>query len=80
MIWKVYLCMLNFSVEAEQEDGNVQLTYHSYLQLEKILGAQEMKSEKEGETIHDEHLFITIHQCMKKKDNIDPFHSYSLFC
>lgn len=49
-------------VEAEQEEGNVQLTYHSYLQLEKILGAQEMKSEKEGETIHDEHLFITIHQ------------------
>lgn len=36
--------------------------YHEYLQLDKILDAQEMESVKYGKPAHDEHLFIVIHQ------------------
>jgi tryptophan 2,3-dioxygenase len=36
--------------------------YSDYLQLEKILGAQEPESDKAGEHAHDEMLFIVIHQ------------------
>lgn len=36
--------------------------YTSYLQLEKILGAQELRSEKLGVKAHDEMLFIVVHQ------------------
>jgi tryptophan 2,3-dioxygenase len=36
--------------------------YHDYLQLDKILGAQALESDKKGETAHDEMLFIVIHQ------------------
>lgn len=36
--------------------------YPEYLQLEKILGAQEMESAKHGQPAHDEMLFIIIHQ------------------
>jgi tryptophan 2,3-dioxygenase len=40
--------------------------YHSYLQLDKILGAQETMSGvagvRSGKGAHDEHLFIVIHQ------------------
>ncbi len=36
--------------------------YPDYLQLEKILGAQELESEKAGTPAHDEMLFIIIHQ------------------
>jgi tryptophan 2,3-dioxygenase len=37
--------------------------YSDYLQLDKILGAQELESKKEGrEHAHDEMLFIVIHQ------------------
>ncbi len=36
--------------------------YPDYLQLEKILGAQALESEKQGEPAHDEMLFIVIHQ------------------
>lgn len=43
----------------------------SYLKLEKNLNAQELQSEKKGNKIHDEHLFIITHQGMlhKKLDN-----------
>ncbi len=36
--------------------------YSDYLQLDKILGAQEPESDKRGQPAHDEMLFIVIHQ------------------
>lgn len=36
--------------------------YGDYLQLDKILGAQELESEKQGAVAHDEMLFIITHQ------------------
>ena len=36
--------------------------YGDYLQLGKILDAQELESTKAGETVHDEMLFIVVHQ------------------
>ncbi|HEY0067587.1 MAG TPA: tryptophan 2,3-dioxygenase family protein, partial [Flavisolibacter sp.] len=36
--------------------------YHDYLQLDKILGAQEPESAKTELSAHDEMLFIIIHQ------------------
>lgn len=36
--------------------------YPDYLQLDKILGAQDLESEKQGKPAHDEMLFIVIHQ------------------
>ncbi|XP_073501045.1 tryptophan 2,3-dioxygenase [Phyllobates terribilis] len=38
------------------------LLYGDYLQLYKVLEAQELQSEKKGNKIHDEHLFIVTHQ------------------
>lgn len=42
-----------------REDG---IYYGDYLQLDKILNAQEPESKKNGEEAHDEMLFIIIHQ------------------
>ena len=36
--------------------------YGDYLQLDKLLGAQELKTTKAGATVHDEMLFIIVHQ------------------
>src|SRR5580658_2069452 len=36
--------------------------YSDYLQLDKILGAQEPESDRQGQPAHDEMLFIVIHQ------------------
>ena len=36
--------------------------YPDYLQLDKILGAQALESDKRGQHAHDEMLFIVIHQ------------------
>src|ERR1700742_1248806 len=36
--------------------------YNDYLQLDKILNAQQPESDKQGEPAHDEMLFIVIHQ------------------
>lgn len=36
--------------------------YHHYLQLDKLLDAQHLKSEEYGRPAHDELLFITVHQ------------------
>jgi tryptophan 2,3-dioxygenase len=36
--------------------------YSDYLQLEKILGAQQPESDRQGQAAHDEMLFIVIHQ------------------
>jgi tryptophan 2,3-dioxygenase len=38
------------------------LYYADYLQLEKLLDAQELESERHGDTAHDEMLFIIVHQ------------------
>ncbi|TRY73180.1 hypothetical protein TCAL_08175 [Tigriopus californicus] len=38
------------------------LSYTNYLQLDKILDAQELQSEIMGNKVHDEHLFIIVHQ------------------
>ena len=36
--------------------------YADYLQLHKLLDAQQLESERRGHAVHDEHLFIIIHQ------------------
>lgn len=38
------------------------IVYHDYLGLDKILNAQFPISKKYGNMVHDEHLFIVIHQ------------------
>lgn len=38
------------------------LYYGDYLQLDKLLAAQELESAKHGDPIHDEMLFIVVHQ------------------
>jgi tryptophan 2,3-dioxygenase len=38
------------------------LYYSDYLQLDKLLGAQELESAKDGDPVHDEMLFIVVHQ------------------
>lgn len=38
------------------------ISYREYLQLDKILSAQAPMSKKYGNMVHDEHLFIIIHQ------------------
>ena len=38
------------------------LSYSDYLQLSKILDSQSLQSEKKGNLVHDEMLFIIIHQ------------------
>ncbi|NXL27075.1 T23O dioxygenase, partial [Glaucidium brasilianum] len=59
------------SLEDEKDDKSQEginkaskggLVYGDYLQLNKILNAQELQSEKKGKKIHDEHLFIVTHQ------------------
>ncbi|XP_051012873.1 tryptophan 2,3-dioxygenase [Acomys russatus] len=61
----------NLSIEGNEEDkaqsgvnraGSGGLIYGNYLQLDKILNAQELQSEIKGNKIHDEHLFIITHQ------------------
>ncbi|HMB71827.1 MAG TPA: tryptophan 2,3-dioxygenase family protein [bacterium] len=38
------------------------VNYTDYLQLAKLLDCQELESERHGKPVHDEHLFIVIHQ------------------
>ncbi|KAJ7401978.1 Tryptophan 2,3-dioxygenase [Pitangus sulphuratus] len=69
---KNYLFNFNkLSLEDQNEDKSQEginraskggLLYGEYLQLNKILSAQELESEKKGKKIHDEHLFIVTHQ------------------
>lgn len=57
---------------AEKKDNKYStIHYHSYLQLDKILGAQELRSEALDENpAHEEMLFIIVHQayelCLNK--------------
>eukprot|EP00091_Calanus_sinicus_P019398 TRINITY_DN4858_c0_g1_i1.p1 TRINITY_DN4858_c0_g1~~TRINITY_DN4858_c0_g1_i1.p1 ORF type:complete len:134 (-),score=43.67 TRINITY_DN4858_c0_g1_i1:294-695(-) len=53
--------------DATQEGVNVLadaggISYGEYLQLDKILSAQEPQSRVHGQEVHDEHLFIVTHQ------------------
>ncbi|KAM4809619.1 tryptophan 2,3-dioxygenase [Rhinophrynus dorsalis] len=59
------------SLEDKNEDNSQEglnkaskggLIYGDYLQLDKVLNAQLLQSEKKGNKIHDEHLFIVTHQ------------------
>ncbi|XP_015271557.1 PREDICTED: tryptophan 2,3-dioxygenase [Gekko japonicus] len=50
------------SQEGQNKANKGGLIYGDYLQLDKILNAQELQSEKKGNKIHDEHLFIVTHQ------------------
>ncbi|GIV53885.1 MAG: hypothetical protein KatS3mg039_0403 [Candidatus Kapaibacterium sp.] len=43
----------------------MRLYYGDYLQLEKILGAQTLRSTEAGATAHDEMLFIIVHQAFE---------------
>lgn len=50
-------------VNRSSKESKQEVHYGSYLQLEKILTAQTLQSEEVGgQPIHDEHLFIVIHQ------------------
>jgi len=42
--------------------GEQPLYYGDYLQLDKLLGAQTLESGKHGPPVHDEMLFIVVHQ------------------
>ncbi|GMT21134.1 hypothetical protein PFISCL1PPCAC_12431, partial [Pristionchus fissidentatus] len=52
--------------EAQEGVNKVQMgfgaTYSEYLQLDKLLSCQQLQSEKVGDRVDDEHLFIVIHQ------------------
>ncbi len=50
------------SEDQNGSDTTESVDYNSYLQLDKILNAQELQSAKHNATAHDEHLFIVIHQ------------------
>ena len=41
---------------------NKKLSYTDYLHLNKLLDSQELQSENNNNTVHDEMLFIIIHQ------------------
>ena len=55
--------LLSRQTHSSKAGSKQEVHYGSYLQLEKILKAQTLQSEQvEGQPIHDEHLFIVIHQ------------------
>jgi tryptophan 2,3-dioxygenase len=51
--------------QGEVLGSDVGMLYGEYLQLEKILSAQRMLSPTGTQPVHDEHLFIVIHQGMR---------------
>jgi tryptophan 2,3-dioxygenase len=38
------------------------ISYNEYLQIDKLIGTQNLRSEQFGNKVHDEHLFIVVHQ------------------
>ncbi|XP_071951580.1 tryptophan 2,3-dioxygenase-like [Antedon mediterranea] len=46
----------------KRKNGENDTTYGKYLRLDKLLSCVEMQTEKKKNPIHDEHLFIVIHQ------------------
>lgn len=57
MIW---IC--SASQNGDAEPASTGILYAEYLMLDKILGAQRMMSAESNKTVHDEHLFIIVHQ------------------
>lgn len=57
--FKQYACMRSMGCDANSGEGTY---YHDYLQLDKILDAQLLKSEQAGRPAHDEMIFIVVHQ------------------
>lgn len=53
------------------------LSYREYLHLDEILSSQKLMSERYGIKVHDEHLFIIVHQSNLKKNS---FLSYIMSC
>lgn len=56
---------MNHDITSPLEENNMKyepVYYGDYLQLDKILNAQSLQSEKYGKAAHDEMLFIIIHQ------------------
>lgn len=51
--------------------ADVGMLYGEYLQLNKVLSAQRMASEKTSKPVHDEHLFIITHQGMLNLQLLD---------
>ena len=49
-------------MEKKSEGKYTTIHYHSYLELDKVLGAQILRSEKVGKPAHEEMLFIITHQ------------------
>ena len=61
---EIHLCPIG---DGEQDGVNMLsdaggLSYGEYLQLDKILNAQILQSDLDGQHVHDEHLFIVTHQ------------------
>ncbi|XP_030849671.1 tryptophan 2,3-dioxygenase-like [Strongylocentrotus purpuratus] len=44
------------------EEKEATLTYENYLNIEKLLSCLQLRCPKFGKYVHDEHLFITMHQ------------------
>ncbi|XP_062612978.1 tryptophan 2,3-dioxygenase-like, partial [Saccostrea cucullata] len=72
--YKVYMCTykelqswnfepVGFPYVADMSDR--ELTYDSYLGLDKLLQCQELESEKAGNKVDEEHLFIIVHQAFE---------------
>ncbi|KAK9871015.1 hypothetical protein WA026_009974 [Henosepilachna vigintioctopunctata] len=55
-------CPMNNSQDYEQLGAEEGMIYGEYLMLDKILNAQRMLSARSNRPVHDEHLFIVIHQ------------------
>lgn len=51
--------------QGEVLGSDVGMLYGEYLQLEKVLSAQRMLSPSGKQPVHDEHLFIVVHQGKK---------------
>jgi tryptophan 2,3-dioxygenase len=49
-------------VSGSVSEMDADLYYGSYLRLDKLLDAQDLESTKAGNTVHDEMLFIVVHQ------------------
>eukprot|EP00040_Diaphanoeca_grandis_P039087 m.258106 g.258106 ORF g.258106 m.258106 type:complete len:416 (-) comp36143_c0_seq1:236-1483(-) len=52
----------NTGIRATSAQGVTPISYHDYLQLDKLLSCQQRRSETYGNPAHEEMLFITIHQ------------------
>ena len=49
-----------WQTEASKDTDTI--SYREYLKLDSILNSQKLMSEKYGTRVHDEHLFIIVHQ------------------